>query len=52
MFIGEYDMDSTFFPNNQLLPGAEAALILYSAYIFTMFIVMMNIMVKEIMLCF
>ncbi|CAF3155589.1 unnamed protein product [Rotaria socialis] len=44
MFIGEYDVDSTFFPNNILMPGAEAALILYSAYVFTMFIVMMNIM--------
>ncbi|CAF3890334.1 unnamed protein product [Adineta steineri] len=45
MFIGEYDIDGTFFlDNNQLMPGAEGALILYSAYIFTMFIVMMNIM--------
>ncbi|CAF0925491.1 unnamed protein product [Adineta steineri] len=45
MFIGEYDMDSTFFSNNnELMPGAEGALILYSAYVFTMFIVMMNIM--------
>ncbi|CAF3350731.1 unnamed protein product, partial [Rotaria sp. Silwood2] len=44
MFVGEYDMDALFFPNNSLLPGAEAAIILYSAYIFTMFIVMMNIM--------
>jgi len=47
MFIGEYDLDSLFFPNNQLLPGGEAAVILYSAYMFTMFIFMMNIMVKE-----
>jgi len=45
MFIGEYDMGGTFFPDNNLIPGAEGALILYSAYIFTMFIVMMNIMV-------
>ncbi|UJR20085.1 hypothetical protein I4U23_023217 [Adineta vaga] len=45
MFIGEYDMDSIFFSNNnQLMPGAEGALILYSAFIFTMFIVMSNIM--------
>ncbi|CAF1472108.1 unnamed protein product [Adineta steineri] len=45
MFIGEYDMDSTFFPNNnQLMPGAEGAIILYCAFIFTMFIVMTNIM--------
>ncbi|CAF1666415.1 unnamed protein product [Adineta ricciae] len=45
MFIGEYDVDGTFFPNNnQLLPGAEGALILYSAFIFTMFVVMTNIM--------
>ncbi|UJR32325.1 hypothetical protein I4U23_019789 [Adineta vaga] len=44
MFIGEYDMGGTFFPDNKLMPGAEGALILYSAYIFTMFIVMMNIM--------
>ncbi len=29
-----------------MLSGAEAALILYSAYIFTMFIVMSNIMVS------
>ena len=47
MFIGEYDVDGTFYPNNQLMPGSEAALILYSAYIFTMFIVMMNIMVRD-----
>jgi hypothetical protein len=39
-------MDSTFFPNNQMIAGAEGALILYSAYIFTMFIVMTNIMVN------
>jgi hypothetical protein len=45
MFIGEYDLGGTFFPENQLMPGAEGALVLYSAYIFTMFIVMMNIMV-------
>ncbi|CAF3261536.1 unnamed protein product, partial [Rotaria sp. Silwood2] len=44
MFIGEYDMGGTFFPDNKLMPGAEGALILYSAYIFTMFVVMMNIM--------
>ncbi|CAF1281745.1 unnamed protein product [Rotaria magnacalcarata] len=44
MFIGEYDMGGAFFQNNVLMPGAEAALILYSAYIFTMFIVMMSIM--------
>ncbi|CAF3525034.1 unnamed protein product [Rotaria sp. Silwood1] len=44
MFVGEYDMSGTFFPNNKLIPGSEGALILYSAYIFTMFIVMMNIM--------
>lgn len=47
MFIGEYDVDGTFYPNNQLMPGSEGALILYSAYIFTMFIVMMNIMVRR-----
>ena len=47
MFIGEYDLGGTFFPNNKMIPGSEAALILYSAYIFTMFIVMMNIMVTS-----
>jgi hypothetical protein len=53
MFIGEYDVDGTFFPNNnQLMPGSEGALILYSAYIFTMMIVMMNIMVNEFVLDF
>jgi hypothetical protein len=47
VFLGEYDLDTLFFSNNnQLLPGSEAALILYSAYVFTMFIVMMNIMVS------
>ncbi len=40
-------MDSTWFGNNnEMLPGAEGALILYAAYIFTMFIVMSNIMVS------
>jgi hypothetical protein len=50
MFIGEYDMSGTFFVEHKLLPGAEAALILYSAYIFTMFIVMTNIMVSRVFL--
>jgi hypothetical protein len=44
--LGEYDVDSTFFPGNQMLPGSEAALILYGAYMFTMFVVMANIMVS------
>ena len=40
-------MDTLFFPvNNQLLPGSEAAVILYSAYVFMMLIVMSNIMVS------
>lgn len=47
MFIGEYDLGGTFFTDNKLRPGSEAALILYSAYVFTMFIVMMNIMVRH-----
>lgn len=47
MFIGEYDLGGTFFPNQQRVPGTEGALILYSAYVFTMFIVMMNIMVRQ-----
>ncbi len=51
MFIGEYDLDGQFFTNNQLMPGAEGALVLYSAYVFTMFIVMMNIMVKTSEFC-
>jgi hypothetical protein len=48
MLIGEYDLGGTFFPDdNKRRPGSEAALVLYSAYVFTMFIVMMNIMVSE-----
>lgn len=42
-------MGGTFFPGNKMIPGSEGALILYSAYIFTMFIVMMNIMVSKYM---
>jgi hypothetical protein len=46
-FLGEYDLDSTWFGNNnEMLPGSEGALILYAAYIFTMIIVMSNIMVS------
>ncbi|CAF0896794.1 unnamed protein product [Adineta steineri] len=44
MFSGEFDMDETFFPNNVLIKGSEGALFVYSAFIFTMFIVMSNIM--------
>jgi len=39
-------MDSTFFPNNEIMKGSGGALFVFSAFIFTMFIVMSNIMVK------
>lgn len=41
-------MDWTFFPNNQIMKGSEGALFVYSAFIFTLFIVMSNIMVNFI----
>ncbi|CAF0993111.1 unnamed protein product [Didymodactylos carnosus] len=44
MFIGEYNVDATFFNNNVFMRGSEGALIVYSAFMFTMFIVMANIM--------
>jgi len=48
LLIGEFDMDSTFFPNNQATKGFGGALFVFSAFIFTMFIVMSNIMVTFI----
>lgn len=48
MLVGEFDTNHLFFSNNQLIPGSEAALLVYTAYMFTMFIVMLNIMVKKI----
>ncbi|UJR29721.1 hypothetical protein I4U23_017270 [Adineta vaga] len=44
MFIGEFDFDETFFPNQNPIKGSEGALFVYSIFIFTMFIVMSNIM--------
>ncbi|CAF1349182.1 unnamed protein product [Adineta ricciae] len=44
MFIGEFDFDETFFPNQIPIKGAEGALFIYSIFILTMFIVMSNIM--------
>ena len=46
MLTGEYDFDDLFFPNGKALPGSEAALVLYSTFVFTMNIVIMNIMVR------
>jgi hypothetical protein len=45
MLTGEYDFDELFFPNGHILPGSQAGLVLYSTFIFTMNIVIMNIMV-------
>ena len=46
MLTGEYDFDDLFFPNGQFLRGSEAALIVFSVFVFTMNIVVMNIMVR------
>jgi hypothetical protein len=45
MLTGEYDFDDLFFPNGKVLHGSEAAMVLYSVFVFTMNIVIMNIMV-------
>ncbi|CAF1341765.1 unnamed protein product [Rotaria sp. Silwood1] len=45
MLTGEYDFDDLFFPHGQVLQGSEAAMVLYSIFVFTMNIVIMNIMV-------
>ncbi|CAF4623363.1 unnamed protein product, partial [Rotaria sp. Silwood1] len=45
MLTGEYDFDDLFFPNGKVLQGSEAAMVLYSTFVFTMNIVIMNIMV-------
>ncbi|CAF4588175.1 unnamed protein product, partial [Rotaria sp. Silwood2] len=45
MLTGEYDFDDLFFPDGKVLEGSEAAMILYSIFVFTMNIVIMNIMV-------
>ena len=46
MLTGEYDFDELFFPNGQVLQGSEAAMALFSIFVFTMNIVVMNIMVN------
>ena len=46
MLTGEYDFDDLFFPNGKILPGSHAAMVLFSIFIFTMNIVIMNIMVS------
>lgn len=48
MVTGEYDFDDLFFPGEKFLEGSEVAMILYSVFVFTMNIVIMNIMVKKI----
>ncbi|CAF2543629.1 unnamed protein product [Rotaria sp. Silwood2] len=45
MLTGEYDFDDLFFPHGKALQGSEAAMVLYSVFVFTMNIVIMNIMV-------
>jgi hypothetical protein len=45
MLTGEYDFDDLFFPNGEVLQGSQAAMVLYSVFVFTMNIVIMNIMV-------
>ncbi|CAF3688018.1 unnamed protein product [Adineta steineri] len=45
MLTGEYDFDDLFFPNGKVLQGSQAAMVLYSIFVFTMNIVIMNIMV-------
>ena len=45
MLTGEYDFDDLFFPNGKVLQGSEPAMVLYSIFVFTMNIVIMNIMV-------
>jgi hypothetical protein len=47
MLTGEYDFDDLFFPHGKVLQGSEPAMILYSIFVFTMNIVIMNIMVKN-----
>lgn len=47
MLTGEYDFDALFFPQEKFLQGSEAAMVLYSTFVFTMNIVIMNIMVSE-----
>ncbi|CAF1283778.1 unnamed protein product, partial [Rotaria sordida] len=44
MLTGEYDFDDLFFPHGKVLQGSEAAMVLYSIFVFTMNIVIMNIM--------
>lgn len=46
MLTGEYDFDDLFFPNGQVLQGSEAAMVVFSIFVFTMNIVVMNIMVN------
>ncbi|UJR10056.1 hypothetical protein I4U23_014278 [Adineta vaga] len=45
MLTGEYDFDDLFFPNGKVLQGSQAAMVLFSIFVFTMNIVIMNIMV-------
>ena len=45
MLTGEYDFDDLFFPNGRVLYGSQAAMVLFSIFVFTMNIVIMNIMV-------
>jgi hypothetical protein len=45
MLTGEYDFDDLFFPYGKFLQGSEAAMVLFSIFVFTMNIVIMNIMV-------
>lgn len=52
MLTGEYDFDDLFFPNGKVLQGSEPAMVLYSVFVFTMNIVVMNIMVRDELSCF
>ena len=45
MLTGEYDFDDLFFPNGKMLQGSSVAMVLFSTFVFTMNIVIMNIMV-------
>lgn len=45
MFTGEFDFDDLFFPNDNFLQGSHVALIVFSLFVFTMNMVMMNILV-------
>jgi hypothetical protein len=45
MLTGEYDFDDLFFPNGKVLQGSEPAMVVYAIFVFTMNIVIMNIMV-------